>query len=187
MKKLIVGLALAGIMIGGLTMPKDASASFINWGCRYQGTWFGLHAPGAVMPLAGWMVTVEGSSFWYGTNNLEFPVFDPMILHPETLSGMDLGLEDAVRLSTMRGNWMRIGYNKFVYTTTGFAVAADFTPVYIAKLTGYIELSDDCNSLELTNNKIQVFLPNQNPFSDVTPFISDYPPGAGFRAYIDLP
>lgn len=82
---------------------------------------------------------------------------------------------------------MRIGYNKLVYTTTGFAVAADFTPVYIAKLTGYIDISDDCKSVSLTNNKIQVFLPNQNPFSDVTPFISDYPPSAGFRAYVDLP
>jgi len=180
MKKGIRGTTLVGILLFGLTLPAVASAGFFNWGCRYQGTWLGIQAPDN-QELAGWLATVEGKSYFYGTNNLEFTtdVFDI------TLDGQ---LPHVVDVTTSRGNWMRTGYNTFAYTTTGFGLDANRKIVYTTTLSGRITLSEDCNS-DVITGMVSIFFPGtgKNPLihePDIGPFpIDDV---YGFRAFVDL-
>jgi len=170
----------------GLALPGVASAGFWSWGCPYQGTWFGVMENSPA--LAGWMVTVEGKSHFYGTNNLEFTAtaFDPRL--PDPVTGA-FAFPNAVQATTMRGNWMRTGYNTFVYTTTGFALNADGNPEYIVKLSGHIKLRKDCNSNVITGT-LEIFFPwtMKNPFID-KPDLEPIPIENvyGYRAFVDLP
>lgn len=182
MKTSVIRSILVGILMLGIAMPSVASAGF----CRYQGTWFGVM--GEDNPaLAGWMVTVEGRSFFHGTNNLESTTaaFDPRL--PDELG--NLSFPNAVALTTLRGNWMRTGNRTFIYTTTGFAVDAFGIPVYAAKLSGTVTLSRDCNSDVITST-LEVYLPQsmKNPFIDEADVvITSFPDVYAFRAYVDLP
>lgn len=155
MKTSVARSTLVGILMLGLVVPGVASAGWFNWGCPYQGTWFGVQGPENSAP-AGWMVTTEGKSHWYGTNNLVFTAdsFDPKSVHPA-----------AVQTTTMRGNWMRIGYNTLTYTTTGLALGADGKMLYIAKVSGFVKISEDCNSIHIKDNVIEIYPPNENPFT----------------------
>lgn len=187
MKTSVVRSTLIAILMLGLAAPSIASAGFFNWGCRYQGTWLGVMSEDN-QALAGWMVTVEGKFNFYGTNNLEATnaAFDPRIPVPD-MPGV-FAFETAVQMSTMRGNWMRTGYNQFIYTTTGFGLDANGFPLYIAKLSGHVTLGDDCNSNVITGI-MEVFLPGTNPFIDEPPHIGPFaiPNAYGYRAFVDLP
>ncbi len=177
MKTKVVRSALVGILVLGLALPVTASASFFNWGCRYQGTWFGVLGEENTMP-AGWMVTTEGRSFWHGTNNLVFTAdsFDPKDVSP-----------DAVRTTTMRGNWMRIGYNTLMYTTTGMAVGADGKMLYIAKVSGFVDISEDCKSIHIRDNMIKIYLPDTNPYTGNSFREFPGPDFYGKRAFVQMP
>ncbi len=183
MKTSIVRITLIAILTLGLAIPNVASAGWFNWGCRYQGTWFGVQAEDN-LALAGWMVTVEGNSYFYGTNNLEFTndAFDFTLLPFP-------GADTVVDVTTNRGNWMRTGYNTFSYTTTGFALDADRKIVFTAKLSGHITLSGDCNS-DVITGMMEIFSPGtmKNPFID-EPDIGPFPIDDvyGYRAFVDLP
>lgn len=183
MKTSIVRSSLVAILMLGLAIPGVASAGWFSWGCRYQGTWLGVKAPDNLEP-AGWFATVEGKSYFYGTNNLVFTndIFDP------TLRGK---LPHVVDVTTNRGNWMRTGYNTFAYTTTGFALDANRRIVYTAKLSGHITLSEDCNSDVITGT-LEVFFAGtgKNPFidkPDIPPEDIPIPNVYGYRAFVDVP
>lgn len=176
MKKSIIRYTLVAILTLGLTIPSVASASFFSWGCRYQGTWFGVEGPEDTTP-AGWMVTIGGRSHWYGTNNLALTAdaFDPRLVNP-----------NAVQMTTTRGNWMRVGYNTLMYTTTGLALGADGKMLYIAKVNGIVKFSEDCNSIRITDNIIEIYPPDADPFT-ADP-IGEIPGQEFFgnRAYVDV-
>lgn len=165
-----------GILLLGLVAPGMALAGDAGKGCVFNGTWFGVASPENPV-LTGWMVTAEGKSANAGTNNLEYPTFDP------TLGGMFL---DAARVSTLRGAWERVGGNEFVYTMTGMAVTDTGIPVWVGKLSGTIVLSADCNSETITAT-LEVFHPEASPFTGEPMFALPLPQHFGKRAYVDLP
>ena len=175
MKNNIIRCTLTGILMLGLAIPSAAWAGDAGKGCSLQGTWFGV-AGLEDSTLTGWMVTVTGKSENKGTNNLDFPTFDP------TLSG---NFDQAVRLSSLRGNWERTGGNTFDYTFMGIAVDEFNLPVWIGKVSGQITLSADCNRETITA-AMEVFLPSMNPFDGDPLFPLPLPIHYGHRASVDL-
>ena len=138
-------------------------------------------------------MTVEGRSYWYGTNNLEWTnyVFDPRLPQPTPSGEIDYAFPTAVSATTMRGNWMRTGHNTFVYTTTGFALDADRMPVYVSKMYGTVTVSEDCSSDVITST-IEIFPVGMdgvipNPFGVTSPIKLDFPETHAYRAFIDMP
>jgi len=194
MKTSIARATLVGILMLGLAIPGVAAAKWFNWGCWYQGTWFGVMAENH-SALSGWMVTVEGRSYWYGTNNLEWTnyIFDPKLPqpHPTEPDVFVDAFPTAVSATTMRGNWMRIGHNTFVYTTTGFALDADRLPLYVAKMYGTVTVSDDCSSDVITAS-MEIFPVGMdgvipNPFGISSPIRIDFPESHARKVFVDLP
>ena len=120
--------------------------------CQFLGTWFGIASPENPV-LTGWMVSVTGQNSSHGTNNLEYPTFDPTL---------GIGLP-AVRISTLRGVWQRTGGNTFTYSFMGMGVAADNSPVWIGRVSGNITLSDDCETEYITAT-MEVFDATVSPF-----------------------
>jgi len=116
------------------------------------------------------MVTVEGKSHLSGTNNLEYPTFDP------TLGGAF----PAVRISTLRGIWERTGRNTFAYSFTGFGLDAVNSLVYISKVNGTIKLSPDCRTETITAS-LSVYLPSVSPFGGDPLFTIPLPEHYGYR------
>ena len=177
MRKLIVLACVAlGFATSALAGPPAAPPEPSGGkGCQFQGTWFGVDPD--THALTGWMVTVAGQSANQGTNNLEYPGFD---------ASLGMGLP-AVRLSTLRGAWQRVGGNEFDYTMIGMAVAVDGTTVWIGKLSGHITLSADCKT-EYITAALEVFLdPSVSPFDGEPTFTVPLDPHYGYRASVDLP
>ena len=92
MRKSILQGALLAVLLLGFAIPATALAEGGGKGCSNLGTWFGVSPfppdpssppvpvpppPWEVSYLAGWSVTVTGKSHNEGTNNFEFPFFDP--------------------------------------------------------------------------------------------------------------
>lgn len=173
MKTKIFQGILAVMLVMAFGVP---GVAYAGKGCSFQGTWFGVVSPEDT-ELTGWMVTVAGQSSKRGTNNLEYPTFDP------TLGG---AFSTAVSVSTLRGAWERTSGNTFIYTMTGIAVDAGGMPVWIGKLSGHITLSGDCNSETITAT-LEVFLPSVSPFAGDPYFVMPLPTHYGYRAYVDLP
>ena len=201
MKKSLLSLTLVGIALLGLTLPAIASAGWFNWGCRYQGTWFGVAFEDDPSLLSGWVVTVEGKSFFYGTNNVEFTAvaLDPRL--PDPYNPGEFFYNDAVKVTTNRGNWIRTGYNTFAYTMTGFGLDAFGVPLYVATANGTITLSDDCNRAVITADALfydvvhegVVFPLMPNPFIVPNDFVSEapinieFPDQYAYRAFVAMP
>ena len=205
MKKSIIRFTLVGILTLGLTLPAVASAGWFNWGCRYQGTWFGIVAKENPALLSGWLMTIEGKSYFHGTNNVEFTAIalDPRLpkINPATGEVTGYRYPTAVRSTSNRGNWMRTGYNRLAWTMTAFGLDANGLPLYVAKGKGDVTLLDDCNRAVITA-EAQVFpvkydgLPFPiipNPFIDPNPFMESppetiyFPEQFAYRASVDLP
>jgi len=169
MKKGIGRHILVGLLVLGLVTPGLALAGGSGKGCSLQGTWFGFD-PGTGA-LTGWMVTVAGQASNGGTNNLEYPVFDP------TLGD---NFPTAVRLSTLRGAWERTGGNTFAYSFMGIALDSDNMPVWIGKVSGNIRLSDDCGTEAITA-ELAVYFPSVSPFDGAPLFTMPLPEHYGYR------
>jgi hypothetical protein len=160
MKRLIVlacvALGMSAVAFAGKPpTPTPTPAPAADSSCQLLGTWFGIVSPDNPL-LTGWVVSVTGQNNSHGTNNLEYPTFDP------TLGGA-FGM--AARVSTLRGVWQRTGGNTFVYSFMGIAVTSENAPVWIGRVSGTIKLSADC-STELITAGLEIFLPNQSPFTD---------------------
>jgi len=199
MRKSIIRGALLSILLLGFTIPGVALAGGGQKGCSNLGTWFGVSPfppdptsppveipppPWDVTYLTGWSVTVTGKSNNEGTNNFEYPVFDPTL----AILGLDETppFSQAVRVGSMRGNWKRTGGNTFDYTFMGFAFDASNMPVYIAKISGQVVLIEKCQ-YQYTTAIMEVFRPWMNPFHD--DYEWEIPLGVfyGYRAKVDLP
>jgi hypothetical protein len=174
MKTNIFRYTLAGILMLGLAIPSAVLAGNADKGCSLQGSWFGVTSPEDTT-LSGWMVTVTGKSENRGTNNLEYPTFDPTLgIFPQ-----------AVRISSMRGAWERTGGNTFDYTFMGMAVDEFSVPVWIGKVSGHVTLSADCSTETITAT-MEVFLPTMSPFDDDPLFPILLPTHYGRRLEVDL-
>ena len=202
MKKSLLSITLVGIALLGLTLPAVASAKWFNWGCWYQGTWFGVAFEDDPSLLSGWMVTVEGKSFFYGTNNVEFTAvsLDPRLPIPGT-DPVEYLYNDAVQVTTNRGNWMRTGYNTFAYTMTGFGMDAFGVPLYVATGIGTVTLNEDCNRAVITADALVYdvvhegvefpLMPNPfvypNDFVFTPPIPIEFPDQYAYRAFVNMP
>lgn len=176
MKTIITRCILAGTLMLGLAIQGAAWAGGDGKGCSQQGTWFGVVSPEDTT-LTGWIAVVTGKSENSGTNNLDYPTFDP------TLGG---NFPSAVRISTTRGAWERTGGNTFNYTFMGIAVDEFGIPVWIAKVSGQSTLSADCNSETITA-VLEAFLPSTSPFDGDPLFLAPLPTHYGYRIHVDLP
>jgi len=170
MRNNIIRGALLCILLLGFAIPGAALAGGGKKGCSNLGTWFGVSPvppddqpstevwapPWDDIYLTGWSVTVTGKSNSEGTNLFEYPNFDA------TLGGT---FSDAARIGSMRGNWKRTGGNTFDYTFMGFGYGASNMPLYIAKISGQVELIEDCQ-YQKTTAIMEVFFPNMRPFQD---------------------
>jgi hypothetical protein len=180
MKKLIVlacvGLGLATTAFAGKPpKPVPTPAPVADTSCQFLGTWFGIESPENPV-LTGWMVSVTGQNSSHGTNNLEYPTFDPTL---------GVGLP-AVRISTLRGLWQRTGGKTFTYSFMGMGVAADNSPVWIGRVSGNITLSDDCKT-EYITAKFEVFPAGVSPFTGTPIMVKDLDPHYGKRYELDMP
>jgi hypothetical protein len=174
---------LACLVLLGVGMGSPAIADSAGKGCQFQGTWFGFNPDTGA--LTGWVVTVAGQASHGGTNNLEYPFFDPM------LNGL---FPTATAISTLRGSWVRTGGNTFDYTMIGIAIDATRNPVWIGKLSGHITLSADCNTETIEGTTLELFAPNENPYTGTKmelpfglPNPISQPTHWGFRTSIDFP
>jgi uncharacterized membrane protein YhdT len=195
MRNNIIRAALLVVLLLGFAVPSAALAGGKK-GCSNLGTWFGVSPifidptlplpenpppppplPWPELYLTGWSVTVTGKSNSEGTNLFEYPSFDA------TLKGFFV---DAVRIGNMRGNWKRTGGNTFDYTFMGFGYNAWNVPLYIAKISGQVELLEDCQ-YQKTTAIMEVFSPADKPFQDETPIVFELGEFYGYRAKVVPP
>ena len=194
-KNIIQGLLLVVLLLG-FAVPATALAGGGGKFCSNLGTWFGVSPfppdptsppvpipppPWEVQYLTGWSVTVTGRSNFKGTNNFEFPVFDPSF----AVMGLDNTppFSDAVRVGSMRGNWKRTGRNTFDYTFMGFAFNAAGMPVYVAKISGQVVLVENCQ-YQHTTAVMEVFLPWKDPFHHEYDYLIPLGEFYGYRATV---
>lgn len=151
-------------------------------GCKLHGSWIGYDT---TFGDAWWMSTASGQSATAGTLVLEVPGFDLTLPagDPPTAT-----FPNALKITDLRGTWERIDGNSFAYTVLGIVVDENGATQYISKLTGTDTLSDECNTLFIANTKLQIYLPQADPFAD-TPLIGPMPipDHYGFRMKVDLP
>jgi hypothetical protein len=180
----LLGILLLGFSIPGMALADDDKDD--KRGCSNKGTWFGVAAPGDTR-LAGFAGTVMGKSEKMGTNTFEFPVFDPSFSNVP-----DLGLSNippfasAVSIGSLRGDWKRVAKNRFAYTFMGFAFDEFGMPVYIAKVSGHVEIINDCQYQYITAT-MEVFLPGVSPFDGEPDFVIPLGEFYSYRASVDLP
>ena len=170
---------LLGILLLGFTIPGMALAGDNEKGCSNLGTWFGVFGPGDTR-VSGYSVTVTGNSELMGTNQFEFPNFDPSFPDIEELQGVE-PFASAAYVGTMRGNWKRIGKNRFAYTFMGFAFDEFGVPVYIGKVSGETEVFNDCQYQKVSAT-MEVFFPWMSPFETEAPFTIPMGYFFGYRA-----
>lgn len=192
MKKLIVlacvGLGLATTAFAGKPpKPTPPPAPVADTNCQLLGTWFGITSP-EDPKLAGWMVSVTGQNSAHGTNNLEYPTFDPTLsfLEPYLTPDDATLFATAKRISTLRGVWQRTGGNTFTYSFMGMAVNEQNLPVWFGRVTGDITLSDDCKS-EYITAWMDVYLPTVSPFTGAAKYSFPLAPHYGKRYELDAP
>jgi hypothetical protein len=181
LRRVLLGVAALCIAVPGLGIASGApgvgsEARF----CKFPGTWFGVTSP-TDLTLTGWVVTVVGESPFAGTNNLEYPTFDPKVpvLDPETGAFLYYVYPEADRISTLRGIWERTGPNTFAYSFMGFGLEG-ITPLYIAKVNGTIELSRDCRT-EKINAFMSIYPPAVSPIKGEPLFTVPLPEHYGYR------
>lgn len=173
-KALLPITALSMILVAPM-----ANANGAKEGCKPLGSWMGYTTEGS----AWWVSTISGQNASEGVAILDVPGFDP------TLPVDDVPTFPTVTdITLLRGVWERTGGNTFSYTMTAIALDDDGNAVYISKLTGRETLSEDCNTMYLEDNYLQIFLPAADPFSD-DPIIGPifYPNHHAYRMMVDLP
>ncbi len=179
MKKLryvLAGMLMLGLAIPAVTLADDDDDSDKRRRCSSIGPWLGVVSPDNPI-FTGVMWTEMGKSEKRGTIVVE------QLNNPDpTLGGL---FPDAVRTSTFRGNWHRIGNRKFVYTLTGYAVDLANQIVGIVKFKGDATLTRDCQ-YEYVTAMHDLYYPWMSPFDD-DPFMTiSFPDQWGRRAHVEL-
>ena len=138
--------------------------------CKLLGSWIGYDAVGA----AWWMSTADGQNASHGTLNLEVP-------------GSKLFFGGAFSVTELRGSWKKTGENTYDWTVVGFPYLEDTTTMLLAKLSGKDTVSEDCNTIEVTNVVMELFAATADINVDEPFFADDFPDHEGHRIMINLP
>lgn len=134
---------LAILMLPGLALADDE--------CSYVGSWYGSNS----MQL-DFVVTVHGKRSG-GTLVLEFPGIDSFVPFP-----------GVARTSSFRGTWEEIHRRSIAFTLVGYSVDSSGQTIVIIKISGFEELSQDCNS-GFIESTTELFAPEQDPFGGEDP------------------
>jgi hypothetical protein len=138
--------------------------------CKLLGSWIGYDDNGS----AWWMSTADGQNASRGTLNLEVP-------------GSKLFFDGAFSVSELRGSWVKTGKNTYDWTVVGFPYLEDTTTMVLVKLSGIDTVSENCNSLYVTEVVMELFAPNADINVDAPFLSSDFPDHAGQRILVNLP
>jgi hypothetical protein len=181
LRRVLLGVVAVCMIVPSLALASGpAQGSPRGRFCSFPGTWFGVTSP-TDLTLTGWVVTVVGESPFAGTNNLEYPTFDPRIpvVDPATGAFLYYMFENANRVSTLRGIWERTGPNTFAYSFMGWGLQ-DLVPLYIVKVNGTIELSRDCRTEKITA-AMSVYDPTVSPIKGEPLVTVPLPEHYGYR------
>ena len=132
--------------------------------CTLDGAWLGTSPYwGLTSPIV-----YQSTSHWTGTISVQFLGGDP------TLGGFF----PVTSLSSTTGTWVRTGRRTFEYTMIHYGLAeGGQQPVFLAKLSGSIVITGDCDQLEVTNVSLSLYDPTQDPFGGEPPFFGCVPDG----------
>lgn len=173
MVKGIAGIALSAMLTLVAAMPAQAGDKL---GCSIAGTWMGFTGPNS-----GWVATNDGKTINAGSVTLEVTGFDT------TLSGWFANAQKGAVI--VRGNWTRLGANVSYIDGVSLVVDTDGNTLYIARLSGYRTVMDDCNTLLVGPLTLALYAPAQNPYApDAEPFYQiPMPDHYGFRLPVEVP
>lgn len=136
-----------------------------NGVCRLDGAWLGFSPAWGVT----WTVVYDSDSHWTGPILLQFVGGDP------TLGGFF----PTTSLSRTTGTWVRTGKRTFNYTMIHYGLAdGGQEPVFVAKLSGSVVITGQCDQLEVTNGSLALYDLTQDPFGDEPPFFDCIPDGS---------
>jgi len=124
--------------------------------CRTDGAWIG-ESPAWDMK---WLMVYTSESHWKGSFTTRW------IGGTANLGGF---FPDAVAFSNTVGTWIRTGRRTFQYTMITYGLDINGQPVYIAKNSGYSEVSGDCDYQEVFDSVISLYHPSQDPFGEDPP------------------
>jgi hypothetical protein len=141
-----------------------------NVDCKLIGSWVGYDANGAVW----WTSTLDGQNASQGTANLETP-------------GAVAFFPGAAAVTELKGVWKRTGGDTYDWTMLGFAYDAFGTTLTLGKLSGKDTISQDCNTVYVTDVAMEVFLPTADVNTDAPIATVPFPDHEGHRIQVDLP
>ena len=139
--------------------------------CKLLGSWIGYDAGGS----AWWMSTADGQNASRGTLNLEVPGSVLFFSPPAT------------SVTELRGVWEKTGKKTYDWTVVGFPYDEVAATVVLAKLSGKDTVSEDCNTLYVTDVVMEVFEADADLNSDTPISIETFLPHEGHRIMLDLP
>ena len=135
-----------------------------NGVCTLDGAWLG-ESPYWEL---SWPVVYDSDSHWTGTLSMRFIGGDPSLG----------GYLPAESLSRTTGTWVRTGRRTFDYTMIHYGLAVDGqTPVFLAKASGSVILTGNCDHMEVYNESLALYDPAQDPFGDEPPLYGCVPDG----------
>ncbi len=161
--------ALLSILILILVAPALAGEKHER-DCKLLGSWIGYDAGGA----AWWTTTADGQNAAKGTLNLEAP-------------GSVLFLPGAAAVTEMRGSWVKTGWNTYDWTVVGFSYDAYATTVGLARLSGKDTMSEDCDTVLVSNVVLEYFYPDADLNNDEPYATANFPDHAGYRIQLYRP
>ena len=154
-----VSVAVCALFVATPAMCGDGDESANGKGvCHLDGAWLG-ESPGWV---GVWTLIYDSDSHWRGTISMRFVGSDPSMG----------GFFPATSLSRTTGTWVRTGRRTFDYTMIHYGLAeGGQQPVFLAKLSGSVVVTGQCDHLEVTNGSLALYDPTQDPFGDEPPFM----------------
>ena len=152
----VLVMAVAMLVVAPAVSGDGAEGGNGQGVCHVDGAWIG-ESPAWGMT---WLMVYTSESHWKGSFTTRWIGGDP------TLGGW---FPAVVTFSNTVGTWIRTGRRTFQYTMITYGLDAMGQPVYIAKNSGYSEVSGNCDHQETFDSAISFYDPSQDPFGDDPP------------------
>lgn len=141
--------------------------------CKMLGSWMGYDLDGN----GWWLSSAHGQNASHGTMALE-PLHAGQYFPPEL---------EIVGGTELKGAWQRTGRYTYDWVVIGFMLNAEGANVAIARLSGWSEIGEDCNTMMVNDMVVERFLPNADLATDVPEQVLPFPPFPGLRISAELP